>query len=229
MCRPRPAPRSLPLCPKALVPLLVALALCAPSRPAAAAPGLSAADAAKLKRWEVVARPLPELGYARSRGVIPNVPEASLYASLGIARYRFWVPNIKASRFVKRSGPLSRVGYAVVSSKLPWPVRDAWAYIRFRWDNLGGRRYRMSWTMINGTMKRYGGVITIEPWTADAAHSLVTFRLLVEPKSSAPASVIRRGVRQGAALFIHRLRMRVAALRKYKKLPADLLTRYRAK
>ncbi|MCA9669703.1 MAG: hypothetical protein KC503_29115 [Myxococcales bacterium] len=195
-----------------------------------AAPQLTPAQRKQVGDWQVISFAVKDEGEipgARAVGVIPRPPEQVLFALLGIDRYRFWVPHLKGSRFVKKSQWPTRGGYAVLESKLPWPARDAWAYIQFSWEPLGGRRYRMRWWMRNGNLKAYRGWAEVAPFTGDAAHTLVHFEVHMMPKTSAPRSIVRKGIRKTSEVYVHRLRMRIEALNKYKKFPADLTTRYR--
>lgn len=212
-------PRALTLC----VGLIAALVQ---PREVSARPVVTAQQRARLDRWEVLEQdrkvPGTEVRMGHSVGIIPDMPEAVLHVLEDIARYRYWVPHCKTSRVVRRRGSDT---YAVLETDLPWPVKDAWAYLRFTRTVRKGRSFEVRWWMRNGTLKAFTGVVNIAPWRSDGSRTVVTHQLLLEPNTSAPASTVSRGVKHGAAIFVHRLRMRVTALRKFNKMPASLKRR----
>mgnify|MGYP001827775844 CR=1 FL=1 len=210
------------------ISIVVAPWLCLACGVATAAPSVDPATAKRLKNWEVISTSEKvenqKVMMGKAVGTVADVPEAVLHTVVDVARYKHFLPRIKGSRLVRRRG--NQV-YAVVESALPWPVRDAWVYVKLVYHRRGGRAYEVKWKMINGTMNQYFGRALIQPWNDDASHTLLTYEVMAEPKTAAPDSVISRGVRKVTEVFTHRLRMRVAALRKYRKLPADLARRYR--
>ena len=204
---------------------VVLLILLAAGGPAWAKPALTADELARLHRWEVLeySQKLPgsDVMTGKAVGIIPDIPEAVVYVVEDVGRYKFFLPRIKESRVVKRRG--TQVS-AVLETKLPWPVKDAWAYVLFSRQKLKGRRYVVRFSMRNGTLKSFGGTVLIEAYRRKdgVTHSFVTYKLLTEPRTSAPDSRISEGVRRVTAQFVHRIRMRLTALRKFKKLPAAL-------
>jgi len=151
--------------------------------------------------------------------VIDDVPEAVLYVLLGLDKYKHFIPRVSESRITKQRGWDT---YAVINTDLPWPVKDCWAYVKLTRNDKPGRVYEAKWHMINGTMKEYRGSALIEPWTRDGKRSVLTYRLLFEPKGAAPDSMISNGVRSVASTIVKRIRLRVKALRKFKKMPRGL-------
>ncbi|MCC6749711.1 MAG: hypothetical protein IT371_18740 [Deltaproteobacteria bacterium] len=211
-----------------MLALLVAT-LC-PARPSRAHPpqGLSPQQLAQLARWEVLASSEQVSGagvmQGKALGLFQEVPEALVHTILDIGRYKFYLPRMKSSRVVKVQGPHT---FAVLETDFPWPVRDAWVYIKMTYTRTGARSYRLRWWMENGTLKQYTGEAEIVPFDAQATRTLLTYKLLAQPKTAAPDGVISKGVRRVAEVFVQRLRLRIQALRKYNKLPAGLLSLYR--
>jgi ribosome-associated toxin RatA of RatAB toxin-antitoxin module len=209
------------------ISIVVAPWFCLACGVATAAPSVDPATAKRLKKWEVISASEKvenqKVMMGKAVGTVADVPEAVLHTVIDVARYRHFLPRIKGSRIVRRRG--NQV-YAVVESALPWPVRDAWVYVKLVYHRRGGRSYEVKWKMINGTMNQYFGRALIQPWNDDASHTLLTYEVMAEPKTAAPDSAVSKGVRHVAEIFVHRLRMRVRALRKYNKFPADLLARY---
>ncbi|MCB9556111.1 MAG: hypothetical protein H6707_08410 [Deltaproteobacteria bacterium] len=188
---------------------------------------LTPAQTKKLDGWEVIhlkqAR-TPEGFLAQMAVVVPDTPEATTYALMQIDKYKHFMPHFKDSRLVKTRG--STV-YAVIETKLPWPVRDAWVYLKASHKHLGGRRYAAGWKMLNGTMKYYSGAASLSPWRNGPHHTLVVLTTVAALNTAAPDSLVSRGVASVTSMFLHRLRMRVVALRQFKKLPGDLQKRLR--
>ena len=207
--------------------LLVFVGLTGP-RAAHARPQLAAPDARRIASWEVVSYSLqaPDGGVRRGKAIgrIAAAPEAVLHAILEIGKYKSFLPAMKDSREIRRSA--QRI-WGVIETALPWPARDAWVYVELSYRHKGARTYEARWKMINGTMKQYYGSALVEPWGDGLEHSVLSFEILAEPKTAAPDSVLSRGTRRVAEVFVHRLRMRVAALGKYGRLPRDLSLRYR--
>ena len=205
--------------------LLVALAS---AGAASARPKVTKQEEARLDKWEVLEYSQKVSGsgvmMGKAIGVIDDIPEAVVYVIEDIAKYKHYLPRIKESRVVKRQG---RHTYAVLETDYPWPVKDAWAYVRFTRQKLKGRAYVIRWGMRNGTLKSFGGTALIEVWKrrGGVTHTVITYKLLAEPKTSAPEGKISEGVKHITAQFVHRIRMRLQALRKFKKLPPQLRKR----
>ena len=205
--------------------LSVLLILLAASSPAWARPALTADELKRLQRWDVLeySQKLPgsDVMTGKAVGIIPDIPEAVVYVIEDVGRYKYFLPRIKESRVVKRR---STKVWAVLETKLPWPVKDAWAYVLFSRQKLKGRRYVVRFSMRNGTLKSFSGTALVEAYRRKdgAVHSFITYKLLTEPHTSAPDSRISHGVKRVTTQFVHRVRMRLTALRKFKKLPAVL-------
>lgn len=157
---------------------------------------------------------------AHSIAVVDDIPEAVMHVILDVARYRYWVPKIKESRVTKRRGWSI---YSVVETDLPWPVKDAWAYLKLTRQDRPGRVFEARWEMLNGTMKRYSGSVRVEPYKGNPKKSFVTYRLTAELKTAVPDAAIRKGVKAVVRVFVQRLKLRLRALRKFKKLSPALL------
>ena len=157
-------------------------------------------------------------GVARwtAMGIVDDVPEAVLYVLLSFNKYKHFIDRMKGSRVTKTKGLNS---YVVIETKLPWPVQDAWVYFKVTRKHLPGRIFELEFKMINGTMKQYTGWARVEPWSKDGKRSLLTYSLLFEPKTAAPAAAIDRGVWSVTIHLVKRLRLRLKALRKFNKVP----------
>jgi ribosome-associated toxin RatA of RatAB toxin-antitoxin module len=202
---------------------LVWVSLGARERPAWARPNLPAASLQQLEQGKTLeySQKVPGTGVmmGKSITVINDVPEAVAWVFLDLDKYKYFLPRIKESRVVKRPGWHT---FAVVETDLPWPVKDCWAYVKFTRYNKPGRVYEIKWWMINGTMKSYTGHALIEPWNKEGTRSVISYQLLAEPKTSAPDSMISDGVKEVASVFVDKLRLRIQALRKFKKMPKGM-------
>jgi len=188
--------------------------------PAAARPNVPPSDVAHLEKGANLEYSERVTGSAvmvgKAIGVIKDTPEAVVQVLLDVAKYRSFMPRVTDSRVVKTRGLHT---FAVFETDLPWPVKDAWVYIKFTRYNKPGRIYEIKWWMLNGTMKNYTGSALVEPWTKDATQTVLTYELLAEPKTSAPDSMISQGVKKIANIFVQKIRLRLMALRKYGKMP----------
>jgi ribosome-associated toxin RatA of RatAB toxin-antitoxin module len=162
------------------------------------------------------------LKMGKAIGIVEGSPEAVVHTLMDIGRYRFFLPTVKGSRQTKRKDPSV---WGVVETTLPWPARDAWAYLKITYKHRGGGVFEMHWKMRNGTLKQYKGYALIEPYDDKCT---LTYQILVEPKTSAPDSVLSKGARRVAEMVLHRVRLRLKALRRFKKIPKGLRARYRS-
>ena len=194
-----------------------------PGALAHAEPPLSKGDRARLDRGTVLEYsqkvPGTSVMMGKAIGVINDVPEAVLHVLLQFNKYKHFLPRVKASRITRRRG---WVTYAVIHTDLPWPVKDSWVYLRVRRRDRPRRVYHVKWKMLNGTMKEYRGEAVIKPWAGNGKRTLISYMLQAEPATSAPDSLISKGVRRVAGTIVKRFRLRVAALRKFKKMPRGL-------
>ena len=208
--------------------MLALLALLVPAGEAAARPRVTKQEEARLNKWEVLEYSEKvsgsKIAMGKAIGIIDDIPEAVVYVMEDVAKYKHFLPRIKGSRVVKRQGPHT---YAVLETDFPWPVKDAWAYVRFTRQKLKGRTYVIRWGMRNGTLKSFGGTALVEVWSkkGGVTRTSIIYKLLAEPKTSIPDSKISKGVMHITAAFVHRIRMRLQALRKFKKLPPQLKKR----
>jgi hypothetical protein len=123
---------------------------------------------------------------------------------LGFEHYQDFVPRITDSRKVKDNR-------YVLHAEFPWPVSKAWAYIRSSYQKSGSIRF-VRWTMLNGTLKRFEGMAWIQPW--GKSRSLLTYQMLVVPKTLAPDGRITRGLRNAVKGMVKAVRKRVAQVQK---------------
>jgi hypothetical protein len=190
---------------------------------ALARPELNKEELARLEKGDVLqySEKVAGSGVMRGKavGIIEDAPEAVIYVLLALDKYKHFLPRVTKSRVVKRKGWHT---YAVIHTDLPWPVKDVWTYLKVTRYDKPGRVYEMKWWMLNGTMKQYTGSARVEPWTKDGKRSLLIYQLLAEPQTSAPDSVISDGVKAVASTILKRVRLRLKALRKFKKMPKGL-------
>ena len=128
-------------------------------------------------------------------------PEVVQQVLANVADYRAFVPRILSSRQVKP-------GRFVVDLDLPWPVNRTWAYVQVAQSERSGVRV-LQWRMLNGTLKRYEGTAWIQPW---GSKTLLTYQILAEPHTAAPAGMISGGLRDAATAVIEAVRKRTAKL-----------------
>jgi hypothetical protein len=203
--------------------LAAALALLLLDATASARPTLGQAHMKRLLRGETVdfSQKVPGSGVKMGKtiAIVEDAPEAVVYVLLAVDKYKHYIPRIKESRVTKRRGWHT---YAVIHTDLPWPAKDAWIYIKSTRYDKPNRTYELKWWMLNGTMKRYTGSALIEPWNKAGTKSVITYKMLAVPKTSAPNSVVSKGLRKVVSTIVNRLRLRLKALRKYKKMPKGL-------
>lgn len=152
----------------------------------------------------------------KALAIIDDVPEAIAYVILDVGAYKNYLPRVTESRLVKKAGWHT---FGVFHTDLPWPVKDCWVYLKFTRYDKPGRVFELKWWMINGTMKNYFGSAYIEPWDKSGKRSFINYQILAEPQTAAPDSLLSRGVIDVANTFLKRVRLRLKALRKFKKMP----------
>lgn len=203
-----------------LLPLFTLLLLAAPAHAGSSKPLVTEKMKKTMEAGWVVEYREKTAGEAVARwtamGVYEDTPEAMLYVLLSFDKYRHFIDRTRGSRITKRKGLDT---YVVIETKLPWPVKDAWVYFKVTRKHLPGRIHELEFKMINGTMKQYTGWARVEPWSKDGKRSLLTYSLLFEPKTAAPAAAIDRGVWSVTIHLVKRLRLRLKALRKFNKVP----------
>jgi ribosome-associated toxin RatA of RatAB toxin-antitoxin module len=203
------------------VTLSCLLFLAAP--PLHAKPKLQTGDEKKVNAGEVLEYSKKVKGSGVTMGkaiaVIDDVPEAVLYVLLSFDKYKHFLPRVTESRVTKVRGWKT---YTVIHTDLPWPVKDVWVYLEVTRSDKPGRVYEVKWRMLNGTMKSYRGSALIEPWVKSGKRTVITYQLLAEPKTAAPDSMISKGVKRVASTIVKKMRLRLKALRKYKKMPKGL-------
>jgi hypothetical protein len=190
---------------------------------AQAKPKLEKGDKKKLDAGEVleVSKKVKGTGVMMGKAiaVIEDVPEAVLYVMLRFDKYKHFIPRVTDSRITKVRGWKT---YTVIHTDLPWPVKDVWVYLEVTRTDKPGRVYEVKWRMLNGTMKSYRGSAVVEPWDKKGKKAVITYQLLAEPKTTAPDSMISKGVKKVASTIVKKMRLRLKALRKYKKMPKGL-------
>jgi ribosome-associated toxin RatA of RatAB toxin-antitoxin module len=159
---------------------------------------LTEVKSGKIIVHSIPARKGPDTG--RAIGMIEAPTRVVVDILSRFDRYKDFVPRIVGSRKVKD-------GKYVVESNLPWPVKRAWVYVGVtRKDS--GRTAFLRWRMLNGTFRAYEGMAWIQP--IDATRSLLTYQMLAVPKTSAPDSMISKGLRSATKSMIEAIRKQAA-------------------
>lgn len=204
--------------PLALLTLTLALPVTAHARPT-----LPAADNARLQRGEPLTYSNRVAGAKVTTGkaiyLIPDTPEAVAYVLTAVDKYKAFMPRVKESRIYKRVGVHM---FAVVETDLPWPIKDCWVSLKYTQQNKPGRVFDVRWWMLNGTLKQYTGSALIEPWDKDGKKTVITYELLADLKTAAPDSMISDGIKDVAKTVVQTFKLRLAALRKFGKMPKGL-------
>jgi ribosome-associated toxin RatA of RatAB toxin-antitoxin module len=203
--------------------LLLTLLLTSLGSTASARPTLPPADQSKLEKGQALSYSMKVPGSkvmsGKSIQLIPDTPEAVAHVLCDVEKYKNYMPRVKESRVYKRQGAHI---YAVVETDLPWPVKDCWISVKYTRVDKPGHVIEARWWMLNGTMKTYTGSALIEPWDKDGKKSVITYQLQADLKTSAPDSMISDGVKEIASTVVQTIKLRLAALRKYNKLPKGI-------
>lgn len=156
-------------------------------------------------------------------GIVEGSPESVVHTLLDADNYEHFIHRVKKAYLVKRH---ARGVYAVIKTSLPWPVADAWAYVKISYTHLGGHVFRMKWVMQRGTLKQYHATALIEPWDKRLDKCTLTYTMLAEPKTLVPNSVLSKGTRHVAEMVLHRIRIHVKGKVRRRKFPPGLAKRY---
>lgn len=159
---------------------------------------LTEVKAGKIMVHSIPAKKGPDTG--RAIGMIEAPTKVVLDILSRFDQYKDFVPRIVSSRKVKSDK-------YVVESNLPWPVKRAWVYVGVQRKD-SGRTAFLRWRMLNGTFKAYEGMAWIQP--IDSKRSLLTYQMLAVPKTSAPNSIISKGLRKATKAMIKAVRKRAA-------------------
>lgn len=194
-----------------------------------ARPNLSSKDMARVQSGGVVTYSLPprnggDVRLGKAIGIVEGSPESVVYTLLDANNYHEFVHRVKRAYFVKGH---ARGIFAVIETSLPWPVPDAWAYVKITYTHLGNHVYRMRWMMQRGTLKQYFATALIEPWNKRLDQCTLTYTMLAEPKTIVPDRLLSKATRHGAEMVLHRVRIRVKTRWRLRKFPRDLGKRYR--
>jgi ribosome-associated toxin RatA of RatAB toxin-antitoxin module len=158
---------------------------------------------------EVRAGKIISVSLPTGKGVLPGRAMGLINAPADVVReilagfdaYDTFVPRITGSRRVK-------AGSFVVESKFPWPVSRAWAYIKVSEKSQQDGTHFLRWRMVNGTLKQYHGMAWIQPMGKD--KSVLTYQMLVVPKTVAPNGLLTRGVRTAVKKMVQAVRKQAA-------------------
>ena len=192
-------------------------------------PKLPKAKLQALVRGRVLVDSLPvpkgcKANVARAMGIAEGSSDAIVHMLLDVARYDEYMIRILKSQWLRRS---ARSVFGRIEIDLPWPASDAWVIFELRYKHLGRGVFELRWKMRQGTLARYWAYALIEPWDGRNDKVALTYRVIAEPNCYAPKGMLNRGVRRGAEMFLHRVRIRIKKLRRQGKIPKNLSGRYR--
>jgi ribosome-associated toxin RatA of RatAB toxin-antitoxin module len=159
---------------------------------------LAEVKAGKIVVHSIPAKKGPDTG--RAIGMIEAPTNVVVDILSRLDRYKDFVPRIVGSRKVKKNK-------YVIESDLPWPVKSAWVYVGVTRKDSGRTAY-LRWRMLNGTFEAYEGMAWVQP--IDAKRSLLTYQMLAVPKTSAPDSMISKGLRSATERMIKAIRKEAA-------------------
>jgi ribosome-associated toxin RatA of RatAB toxin-antitoxin module len=174
---------------------------------AGARPTLDASRLGELSRYQVLTFTDPFAGgidRGKAIGVLDATPEEVFRVATDYEKYRDFMPRIVSS-VVKELGQNQAVVQLIAA--LRWPAGTTTVEARYQNEMLPGDIYRVRFNMVRGTLKRYLGMLYIEPFAP--GKTAVTYELVAEPDTIAPKSAINHGIVRSAGNFIHALRQRV--------------------
>jgi ribosome-associated toxin RatA of RatAB toxin-antitoxin module len=175
-----------------------------------ARPSLDSERLGRLGQYEVLVFADPAgsgLEKGKAIGVFDATPEEVYRVVTDYAKWKDYLPKVRDSSVLERSGEEALVATV---AELPWPVGAARVEARYVQARLRGEIYRIEFSMVRGSMRRYRGTMYIEPWTAGKAA--VTYELVAEPDFLVPKGRVNRMVLRSASGFVHALRQRVNEL-----------------
>lgn len=186
------------------------------ARPEVGAPGLG-----RLARYDVLTFFDPAgngIDKSKAIGVFDATPEEVFRTATDYPRLAEFAPRVisseVSSEVIDRHG--DEHALVMLKSDLPWPVSKAWVYADFQHEKLGGEVYRIRFSQVRGSMRRYFGSILIEPWSPQ--KSAVTYELVAEPDTIAPKRLVNRKLHDAAARYVHALRQRINDLHRLGRL-----------
>ncbi|PID38004.1 MAG: hypothetical protein CSA24_00695 [Deltaproteobacteria bacterium] len=222
-------PVSLTLALSLATSLLLSLATSTAAEARTRLPKLTTKQLDALEKGRVLVQMLPapkgsKVGVGEALGIAEGSSDALVHMLLDIASYQHYMLRIKTSRLIKQVG---KVRYGLIETRLPWPLRDGWIAFKLTFNHLGKGVYELRWAMSSGTFKRYRGFARIEPWDEQNDKVAITYRVHAETKTYAPAALLNRAMKRNAEMFLHRVRLRIKALKRAGTIPGDVARRYR--
>ncbi len=134
---------------------------------------------------------------------IINAKPAQVFKVISQAQhYHHFVPRMTESRRVGK-------GLYLLKSNLPWPAKDSWAKVKLV-KGKRGNTYVLTWSMQQGTFKRFEGSAWIQP--AGNGKSLLTYQLLAVPSTIAPDKLLSKAMRGVTDDMTEAIRDRAVAL-----------------
>jgi ribosome-associated toxin RatA of RatAB toxin-antitoxin module len=146
------------------------------------------------------------VSWGTARGVVAQPIDRVMGVIENYAEYHEFLPHFTASRVLSRRGSSAMV-YMEVSV-----MRDSatlWAQMRIRPRANRGETRVIEATMMQGNVDVFSALWEVTP--IDATHTLVEFRILVDPDLPLPSSVFTHENVKAARRTIRALRTRVAA------------------
>lgn len=193
-----------------LVLSLIALSLPAFAE-AVKAPELSADEAKRLDKGEVVTRNLTPKDNKGVAALAIGVIDADTTTVWPVVRdcqhFKHFMPRTKGSALKDDAthGPLCRVELS-----MPFPLTDLWSETKSKVVMEPEGHYLRSWTLVTGTYHRNDGSWTLVPWGEGKAKTLLVYTVDSDPKLLVPDALIRAGQTGSLPEVIKQVRKRVA-------------------
>ena len=147
---------------------------------------------------------------ARVEAVIDAKPAMVWAVVSDCARFSKTMPNVKASKLVKRDGP--KVFCRTVAD-LPFPLPDLVAETEARHE-VEGSHYRRRWWLLRGDFERNEGLWDVRPFGKSGARSLVRYEILAVPRVAVPDVLQALAQKTSLPGLMERLRNEVKRLRR---------------
>jgi ribosome-associated toxin RatA of RatAB toxin-antitoxin module len=145
--------------------------------------------------------------WGTARGVVDRPVDSVMGVVEDYANYARFLPHFAASRVLSRRGAAAMV---YVEVNVMRNSATLWAQLRIRPRPNRGETRVIEATMTDGNVDLFHATWEITP--VDAAHTMVEFRILVDPDLPLPASVFTTENVKAARRTIRALRRRVAAV-----------------
>ncbi|MCB9657445.1 MAG: SRPBCC family protein [Polyangiales bacterium] len=145
--------------------------------------------------------------WGTGRGVVAHPVDTVMGVIEDYANYARFLPHFAASRVLSRRGSAAMV---YVEVNVMRNTATLWAQLRIRARPNRGDTRIIEATMTDGNVDMFHALWEVTP--IDATHTMVEFRILVDPDLPLPASVFTAENVKAARRTIRALRQRVASV-----------------